>query len=393
MPLSNAALAQRHIPLSLYIHIPWCLKKCPYCDFNSHQHKTPINSEFENHYIDALITDLAESVKRLEKNRQSFAVHTIFIGGGTPNLFSPKSIGILLNKVNNILSIPNNCEITMEANPGAYEEKKFHDFKNIGINRLSIGVQSFDNDCLKSLGRVHDRAQAMSAITTAKNLNFNLNLDLMHGLPGQNLDGALNDIKTAIDFEPNHLSWYQLTLEPNTEFAKKPPILPNENILDDIYCDGMDYLVKNGYYQYEISAFAKDPRYQSKHNLNYWRFGDYIGIGAGAHSKLTKSFEVTRIWKQKSPTRYLNNSMYKISGESKLTTKEIILEYMMNKLRLLEPILETDFTYYTNLKFSDINQQILKTAENNNWLIVKNNCLQTTPLGLKFLNNLILLFV
>lgn len=393
MSSKDVSLAHSHIPLSLYIHIPWCLKKCPYCDFNSHQHKTPINSEFENHYIDALISDLTESVENLEKNRQAGAVHTIFIGGGTPNLFSPKSIGILLNRVNNILSISNKCEITMEANPGAYEEKKFHDFKNIGINRLSIGVQSFNNNCLKNLGRAHDSTQAIDAITTAKDLDFNLNLDLMHGLPGQTLADALNDIKTAITFAPNHLSWYQLTLEPNTEFAKKPPMLPSENTLDDIYCDGMEYLTKNGYHQYEISAFAKDPLYQSQHNLNYWRFGDYIGIGAGAHSKLTKNFEITRIWKQKSPTRYLNNTINKISGESKLTTKEVILEYMMNKLRLLEPITEADFTFYTNLKFSNIDQQILKTAENNNWLTIQDNCIQTTPLGLKFLNNLILLFV
>ena len=398
------------IPLSLYIHFPWCIKKCPYCDFNSHQPKAPITQELEDQYIDALILDLSETIVFLQtqdnNSSQKFNkdLLSIFIGGGTPSLFSAKSIENLLNRVNQLITIPRNCEITLEANPGTFESQKFTDFQLAGINRLSIGVQSFDNTSLKLLGRIHDNTQSVEAIRKAKELNFNLNIDLMHSLPAQTIDMALHDLQTAINFEPNHLSWYQLTIEPNTQFAKQPPVLPNDTILDNIYYTGLEFLANNNYHQYEISAFANNKHNnldlnKSIHNSNYWRYGDYIGIGAGAHGKYTtlnkddNSPNIIRQWKQKSPVRYLDKTITKLSGESKLSSAELILEYMMNRLRLLEPICAQELRQYSNLYFD--NPSLLKpitVATQKKWVTFANNQLTITDLGRRFLNDLILLF-
>lgn len=380
-------------PLSLYIHLPWCVKKCPYCDFNSHQATYPISQEIEEKYINALILDLEQSCNLYPR---ILHLHSIFIGGGTPSLFSGQSIELLLNKVNNIISIPKQCEITLEANPGTFEQQKFQDFKSAGINRLSIGVQSFNNNSLQKLGRIHDSIQAQDAIQAAKALDFNLNIDLMHSLPNQTVELALLDINTALSFEPNHLSWYQLTIEPNTKFAKQPPILPKSYTLEDIYYQGLELLQSHNYTQYEISAFANSSNSntennKSKHNLNYWRYGDYIGIGAGAHSKITQKDTIQRQWKQKSPIRYMDYLTNKISGFCDLEPKEILLEYMMNKLRIFEPITEQELYSHTNYKFEDI-KLIINKAVSCNWLIFENNIILTTDLGRRFLNDLILLF-
>lgn len=388
-------------PISLYIHIPWCVKKCPYCDFNSHQNKTAITLEQENNYINSLILDLTQTLNYLQLSSNLLPLKSIFIGGGTPSLFSALSINNLLTKVNQLIPLSNNCEITLEANPGTFESQKFTDLKKAGINRLSIGVQSFDNQSLQLLGRIHDSEQAKQAISRAKDLDFNLNIDLMHSLPNQTLESAMSDLKTAIDFSPNHLSWYQLTIEPNTVFAKQPPKLPNDDILDNIYYNGLDYLTKNNYTQYEISAFIQNSLNKNKsvHNLNYWHYGDYIGIGAGAHSKYckriknNKEIKVIRQWKQKSPIRYLDNNTPKISGTSELTPSEILLEYMMNRLRILKPLSEQELLQYTALSFKDLNLiDKIKQAESKLWLKVQGNQLTVTELGRQFLNDLILLF-
>ncbi|MBP9723043.1 MAG: radical SAM family heme chaperone HemW [Gammaproteobacteria bacterium] len=396
----------QHIPISLYIHIPWCIKKCPYCDFNSHQAKFVTNNNISNileqDYITALYLDLTQTLQYLELNNSSHSIkpliHSIFIGGGTPSLFSAPAVSNLLNKINNFITIPNSCEITLEANPGTFESKKFTEFKNIGINRLSIGVQSFNNSSLKLLGRIHDSTQAINAIKKAVDLDFNLNIDLMHSLPEQTHESALKDLELAVNFAPKHISWYQLTIEPNTAFAKRPPILPDDTVLNNIYYSGLDYLAQNNYKQYEISAFTSHPSFQSKHNLNYWRYGDYIGIGAGAHSKFSiNNLNIIRQWKQKSPERYLNSALPKLSGQSELNQQEIILEYMMNRLRILEPLSESELKNYTHLDFSNPNlQQPIQQAIKNNWLIFSdktpNQVLSVTELGRRFLNDLILLF-
>ncbi len=398
------------LPLSLYIHIPWCIKKCPYCDFNSHEiRKTNTDPyAYEAVYCDALLLDLRNTLDYLKIRSSNTIIpniHSIFIGGGTPSLFSAKSLDEILTKINTLLTIPKECEITLEANPGTYESKKFSDFKSIGINRLSIGVQSFDNNCLQSLGRIHNSQQAIKAIDRAKELDFNLNIDLMHSLPNQTTALAIEDLKIATSFEPHHLSWYQLTIEPNTAFAKKPPILPNDHILDNIYYSGLNFLCNNGYTQYEISAFTSSydnlKNFKSIHNLNYWRYGDYIGIGAGAHSKFTirsnTDIKTIRQWKQKSPERYISSDFPKLSGESFLNSDELILEYMMNRLRILEPLSEQELNFYTNLTFSDIklSKSITKALEHK-WVTLNNinhsYYLTVTDLGRQFLNNLILLF-
>lgn len=383
--------------LGLYIHIPWCIKKCPYCDFNSHQINTQNSSyippELEQQYIEALILDLKQSLD-ITEHQSHQNITSIFIGGGTPSLFSAKSIESMLNQIQKITNFNNDIEITLEANPGSFESQKFYDFQLAGVNRLSIGVQSFNDHCLKELGRVHNAKQAKLALEHANQIGINFNIDLMHTLPKQNEQIAINDLQTAISFQPNHISWYQLTIEPNTKFAKHTPVLPTQKQEDCIYHNGLEILQDNNYNRYEISAYARIDEFtdnQAKHNLNYWRYGDYVGIGAGAHSKITKYDGVHRYWKQKSPVRYINKSINKISGSTTLNESELLLEYMMNKLRVLEPIKEEDLQIYTNKKFIDIKPQILQ-AKNNDWLKFQNNELVITDLGRMFLNDFILLF-
>ncbi len=329
-------------PLALYIHIPWCIKKCPYCDFNSHAVKdtTP-----ENQYIETLLNDLQQDLQLIGDPR---CISSIFIGGGTPSLFSAASFDKLLTGIARLIPLQDNLEITLEANPGTFESQKFADYRAIGINRLSIGIQSFNNSHLNKLGRIHSAEEAIAAVDIAHQAGFdNFNLDLMFGLPEQNSRQMLKDVETAIALQPIHISFYQLTLEPNTLFHKFPPRLPESEHIYQGQLQAQQLLANAGFKQYEISAYAKDSR-QCQHNLNYWRFGDYLGIGAGAHGKLslTKPDNIVRSMKHKNPADYLKDNKAIIS---KIPTSELVLEYMMNQLRLRSGFNLHNFTLYTGL--------------------------------------------
>lgn len=308
------------LPLSLYIHIPWCIQKCPYCDFNSHAIKSDTP---EARYIDTLLHDLAHDLERYQVTRP---IHSIFIGGGTPSLFSPASLNRLLKGIAQQCPLAENLEITLEANPSTVESQKFAEFRAIGINRLSIGIQTFNNDLLKKLGRVHNAEEAVKAAEVAHAAGFeNFNLDLMFGLPDNDFD-SLSDIKTALSLKPTHLSFYQLTLEPNTYFHRYPPKLPNDDAVFAMQQRCQDYLAAHGYEQYEISAYAQADK-QCRHNLNYWQFGDYLGIGAGAHGKINR----LRTVKTKHPEQYLKQPL---ASEQTIEIEELPLEFVMNQLRL-----------------------------------------------------------
>ncbi|MFT4862825.1 MAG: putative oxygen-independent coproporphyrinogen III oxidase, partial [Pseudohongiellaceae bacterium] len=303
-------------PLGLYIHIPWCVRKCPYCDFNSHEAKTDIP---EYSYVSKLLADFDHDYKFV----QGRTIKSIFIGGGTPSLFSAQAFSRILDHLHKTAALAPGLEITLEANPGTAEANKFRGFFDAGINRLSIGVQSFSETNLKLLGRIHDGDQAKAAINIAVAAGFsNFNLDLMHGLPDQSEADALADLETAVGFKPNHLSWYQLTIEPNTAFYSKPPRLPSDDVLGDIQLAGEALLSSHGYDHYEVSAFSK-PEFPSTHNLNYWRFGDYIGIGAGAHGKLTLTDgSIVRLRKHKQPKHYLANDLSLIAHKTDVPIQE-----------------------------------------------------------------------
>jgi oxygen-independent coproporphyrinogen-3 oxidase len=315
-------------PLSLYIHIPWCVRKCPYCDFNSHAAGPQLP---EDDYVEALLADLQQDLQHVHGR----PLTSIFFGGGTPSLFSANALGRLLDGVEQRINFTTGIEITLEANPGTFEQAKFRDYRSLGINRLSIGVQSFDAAKLKALGRIHDGAEAIRAADMARAAGFdNFNLDLMHGLPGQSIDDALQDLRTAIAQSPAHLSWYQLTMEPNTQFWSQPPQLPEEDTLWDIQQAGQQLLATEGYAQYEVSAYAKPGR-QARHNLNYWQFGDFLGIGAGAHAKLSSPRgAIQRSWKTRQPKDYLAAGKDFIAGQRLLSAEELPFEFLMNALRL-----------------------------------------------------------
>lgn len=305
------------IPLSLYIHLPWCIRKCPYCDFNSHGVKDEIP---EQQYINTLIQDLDEDLVEIEDR----SLISIFFGGGTPSLFSGHAITTLLQEIQKRIPFQKDIEITLEANPGTVEQQYIRAYHEAGVNRLSIGVQSFQDDKLKALGRIHGSQEAQQAIETAKQAGFNnFNIDIMHGLPNQSVEDACYDIQTAIELKPTHLSWYQLTIEPNTVFYSKPPTLPDEDTLWEIEEQGKALLAKAGYEQYEVSAYAKQGR-QCQHNINYWEFGDYLGIGAGAHSKITdpKSKKIERKWKVKHPKDYLNPNKPFVANKNLISQKK-----------------------------------------------------------------------
>jgi len=374
------------IPLSLYIHLPWCVKKCPYCDFNSYALQGGIPEEA---YIDVLDRDLKESL-HLTQNRP---IQSIFFGGGTPSLFSPRSIEKILNNVSAIIPYDPGIEITMEANPGTLEHHDFGDYQKAGINRISLGTQSFDNAQLKKLGRIHTADDTKRAIECINNARFKTyNLDIMYGLPGQSLTDALNDLKTALSFDPPHLSWYHLTIEPNTIFHHKPPTLPPEEQIIAIEAAGRVLLANHNLIQYEISAFAKlDATCQ--HNLNYWQFGDYLGIGAGAHGKITdlSNKTVTRYWKTRYPKSYLTAIGSLLGGSQMIATEELPLEFMLNALRLTNGTTVECFETRTNLAIQTI-EPILKKAVAQDLLVVENPKIIPTPHGQQFLNNLLLLF-
>ena len=376
-------------PLALYIHFPWCVQKCPYCDFNSHELKNRLD---EKTYINALIADLEQELPLFWGR----SISSIFMGGATPSLFSPESLDQLLSALRARLTFAPNIEITMEANPGTLEQGKFAEFSSAGINRLSMGIQSFSDEKLQKLGRIHGRREAIRAAELAHDAGFNsFNLDLMYGLPNQTLEQAIEDIETAIALEPKHISHYQLTVEPNTLFYHQPPVTPGDDMLWEmqIACQGI--LAKHGYRQYEISAYAKDG-YQCQHNLNYWQFGDYLGIGAGAHGKLTNAHEqtITRSWKVKHPQDYLNTAAteQRIAGQSVLSRYDAAFEFMMNALRLNQGFETAVFQQHTGQPISII-EKALKQAEEKNWIDWDTQRIKPTATGLQYLNTLLELFM
>ena len=369
-------------PLALYVHIPWCVKKCPYCDFNSH---TAGPNLPEEEYVDALLADLDADLAQVH-NR---ALSSIFFGGGTPSLFSAKALGRLLEGVERRVPFAADIEITLEANPGTFEQAKFKDYRRLGINRLSIGVQSFQAPKLIALGRIHDGDEAVHAADMARAAGFdNFNLDLMHGLPDQSIEDALSDLRTAIAQGPTHLSWYQLTVEPNTVFWNQPPVMPEDDILWDIQEAGQALLAAEGYAQYEVSAYAQAGK-AARHNLNYWTFGDFLGIGAGAHAKLSQpDGRISRSWKTRLPKDYLDRSKRFSAGERVLGTDELPFEFLMNVLRLTDGVASELFTQRTGLPLSQL-AAARAEAEQRGLLHSDPTRLSATREGQLFLNDLL----
>ncbi|HET8706785.1 MAG TPA: radical SAM family heme chaperone HemW [Pseudomonadales bacterium] len=378
------------LPLSLYVHIPWCVRKCPYCDFNSHEQHGALP---EKAYLKALLDDLDCDAGYIQ-NRELVSV---FFGGGTPSLFSPEFYQQFLTAVRSRIAFAPDIEITVEANPGTYEHGKFEEYREAGVNRLSIGVQSFNADALTQLGRIHNRNEAFRAIEAAHQAGFdNFNLDLMHGLPGQNLKLALADLHNAIDLAPTHISWYQLTIEPNTVFYRSQPTLPDEETLDTIFERGLRTLAEAGYAQYEVSAFAKAQR-QAKHNLNYWQYGDYLGIGAGAHGKISMLNErgepvITRMRKTRLPKDYLSAAPQQRTVElNQIEALDRPYEFMMNALRLKQGVPAALFSERTFLPLETIASK-LSALRQRGLLLEDADRLQTTDTGFRFLNDVVMRF-
>lgn len=380
--------------LSLYVHIPWCVQKCPYCDFNSHALKADIPEE---EYIDALLEDLDTDIERYQLAGDPRLLHSIFIGGGTPSLISADGIGRLLRGIEARIAFKPDIEITMEANPGTIEAERFAGYRHVGVTRISIGVQSFEPEKLTRLGRIHGRDEAVNAAKLAHQIGLNsFNLDLMHGLPDQTLDQALSDLDRAIELAPPHLSWYQLTIEPNTMFYFKPPTLPDDDALWDIFDLGHQKLTEAGYVQYEISGYSK-PGYQCQHNLNYWRFGDYLGIGCGSHGKLSfADGRIVRTTKVKHPRGYL--AAYQNLAKPYLDSEQLVedvdrpFEFFMNRFRLIEPCPKADFSATTGLPISVI-QPTLDWAIEQGYLSENDTHWQITEKGKLFLNDLLAAFM
>jgi len=373
--------------IALYIHFPWCVKKCPYCDFNSHPLVNATLSQEQ--YLAKLKNDFNSQKKYIQGRKLT----SIFIGGGTPSLFEIKYLEDLLNFLLPHFHYDKDIEITLEANPATIERTNIYNYANIGINRLSIGVQSFQDEKLKSLGRLHsvkDVYKIIEEIHTSKINNFNI--DIMHGLPNQSINDGLFDIQEAIKLKPTHISWYQLTIEPNTLFASRPPKLPDEDVLEKIELGGKEILSKSDFSQYEVSAFAKD-RLESKHNKNYWLFGDYIGIGAGAHSKITylNTYQAQRIWQEKHPKKYFNTQNH-LYHQNIITSDDLVYEFMLNALRLKQGFDIQDFENNTFLKYVVIYNKIKKGISLG--LLIKNGRgITTTQKGYLFLNDVINLFL
>lgn len=382
MPLNPAT-----IPLSLYVHLPWCVRKCPYCDFNSHALQQPELPE--SAYIDALIKDL-ECDAPLVADRP---ITSIFFGGGTPSLFSGAAIDRILQAVRTQLCCASDMEITLEANPGTVEHDRFERYREAGVNRLSIGIQSFNAGQLKTLGRIHNTDEAIKAAKTAKQAGFeNFNLDLMFGLPQQSIDDALTDLQQAIALEPTHISWYQLTLEPNTVFYNKPPVLPDDDILWQMQIAGQQLLASHHYRQYEISAYSQPDRL-CRHNVNYWQFGDYLGIGAGAHGKLTlMDGSIIRTAKTRQPKDYLARSTSFLSEKRVVSNTELPFEFMLNALRLKQPVSCAMFEQLTGLSITVI-QPALQHAKAKGLLMVDDTYISVTELGNRFIDDIVQLFL
>ena len=375
------------LPLSLYIHIPWCIRKCPYCDFNSH--KSPDELP-ETQYIDALIVDLKHDLS-IYPGR---SIHSIFIGGGTPSLLSAKAYERLFSAIKPLLPFAEDIEITLEANPGTVEQQRFNDYRSLGINRLSLGIQSFNPNHLRALGRIHDDQQAHKAIDAARLAGFdNINIDIMHGLPNQTPEEGLLDLKTALAHQPEHLSWYQLTIEPNTVFYKTQPPLPSEDDAYQLENEGFALLASQSYERYEISAFCRNKKL-ARHNLNYWLFGDYYGIGAGAHGKLTSSdrSQIHRTRKHRQPNDYLNPNKPFLAAIEQVNTDDLRFEFMLNTTRLEQAIPNQLFEERTGLDF-DLLKPGLLIAQNKGLVTLNDTHWQITALGRDFTNDLQGLFL
>ncbi|MBU3548883.1 radical SAM family heme chaperone HemW [Polynucleobacter sp. P1-05-14] len=379
-------------PLALYIHFPWCEKKCPYCDFNSHQIKNGIDKVGfdEARYIQALISDLETELPNIW-GRQ---VHSIFIGGGTPSLLSAQGMDQLLCAIRARVNLEPDAEITMEANPGSVETERFAGFAKAGINRVSLGIQSFQDEQLISLGRIHNGEEAKRAVAIALKHFNSVNLDLMYGLPQQTLEKARNDIETALSFKTPHLSLYNLTLEPNTYFANFPPQLPGDDEVDAIFEQNLDLMTKAGYQRYEVSAYAQNNQ-ECKHNLNYWRFGDYIGIGAGAHGKISYPDRITRQVRERHPETYMQAIESKgnaLIENQAIPTADLPFEFMLNVLRLKDGVNTSTFSERTGLPLSVISQNLSNASQKG--LLDENPAkLKATDRGLRYLNNLQELFL
>ena len=371
------------IPLALYIHIPWCAKKCPYCDFNSHPQRGEIPEM-------AYTTALTQELVRWQSLTADRPLHSIFIGGGTPSLLTPSTYTHLLTTIHNYFPVSPTVEITLEANPGTTDLARFAGFREAGINRLSLGIQSFQDDQLKTLGRIHDSKTACTAISHAKSAGFErFNLDLMYGLPNQTAEEALHDLQEAMSFNPPHLSWYHLTLEPNTYFARFPPSLPTDDTLADIQSAGEQYLAQQGFQHYEISAYAK-PGFSCQHNRLYWEFGDYIGIGAGAHGKITHpNGDIIRYMNAKHPKTYLEIAPEATQETRILTEADIRLEYFLNALRLREPLPWARFTERTGLMPHTVTP-LLEPCIQAGLLTYTDTHLSLTTLGDRFVNEVLL---
>ncbi|MBI2726380.1 MAG: oxygen-independent coproporphyrinogen III oxidase-like protein [Polaromonas sp.] len=373
-------------PLSLYVHLPWCLKKCPYCDFNSHE----VSSEMpEQRYIDALIADLDASLPLIWGRM----VHSIFIGGGTPSLFSPRAIDRLLGDIRARLKLAPDCEITLEANPGTFEKDRFRAFRSAGVTRLSIGVQSFDDAHLKVLGRVHDRAQAIAAVEEAAQAFDTFNLDIMYALPGQTIENLEADMRQALALNPPHISIYHLTIEPNTYFAKFPPAIPEDDTAYAMLDRITEMTAVAGLARYEVSAYAK-PGHKCFHNVNYWQFGDYLGIGAGAHSKLSFAHRVVRQVRYREPKLYMDKALQgsAVTQDTEVSRADLPFEFMLNALRLKEGFRLQDFSEKTGLPITAI-QQGLQEAETKGLIERDFVRVKPTERGFDFLNDLQSLFL
>ena len=376
------------IPLSLYVHLPWCVRKCPYCDFNSHEARGELP---ESAYVDALLADLEQDLPRVAGRE----LVSIFFGGGTPSLFSPEAIGRILRAVRSRTACVADLEVTLEANPGTVEQSRFEGFRDAGVNRLSIGIQSFNDRHLNKLGRIHGADEAQRAVTAARAAGFtNFNLDLMYALPEQSVPEARADLQRAIALEPAHISYYQLTLEPNTLFYQRPPPLPDEDSSGMMHAQGESLLAQAGYEQYEVSAYAR-PGQQCRHNRNYWTFGDYLGIGAGAHGKLTdRNGRIWRTAKQRHPRAYLDGAG-KPSGLQRneaILASDLPLEYLMNALRLNEGFALADYRQRTDLNPGGLRPG-LEQAQMQGLLELRGDQILATALGRRHLNGLLTLFV
>ena len=375
--------------LSLYIHLPWCLHKCPYCDFNSHA--TELHALPEQQYVDSLIIDLQQSHALLNTRH----IQSIFFGGGTPSLFSPASIDKILTACKQLTTVNSDCEITLETNPGTFEYQKFAEFLSCGVNRLSIGVQSFNDHLLQKLERIHTGNEAITAIETAQTIGFtNINIDLMFGLPEQNCVTASADIQQACEQQVNHISYYQLTLEPNTIFHRYPPQnLPDENASWDMQCHAIRHLKTAGYHRYEVSAYALENE-ECRHNLNYWRFGDYLGIGAGAHSKISTDAAIIRNQRTRQPDSYIQAvaAGTQVLQERQLSAEDLVFEFLLNNLRLYHGFSVTSFSEFTGLPYQTIAQAI-NQAVADKLLEQQQQRIRATELGYRFLDELLQRFL